>query len=207
MYNLMDPVDLIKQNNVKPAFKKRTNSKLQTIYSKCLLTRKMVFPIACIGKNLNQIIDEKIRNEFEGKCVIEGYIKKDSSKIISYSSGVVERGNTVVFEVVFECYVCFPVEGMLISCIVKNVVKSGIRAESSTEVPSPVIVFVAKDHHFNIQHFNDIKIGDTISVRVIGQRFELNDKFVSIIGQYVKEKEPFAKQPSKQPRIVIENND
>jgi DNA-directed RNA polymerase subunit E'/Rpb7 len=209
MYNIMNSVASVEPVAVKNVFKKRIDAKYQTIYSRCLLTRKLVLPIACIGKNLDQVIDEKIRNDFEGKCVVEGYIKQGSSKIISYSSGVVERGNTVVFVVVFECNVCFPVEGMLISCIVKNVVKSGIRAESSTEVPSPVVVFVAKDHHFNIQHFNDIKEGDTINVRVIGQRFELNDKFVSIIGQYVKEKDHFAKQPTKAvlkpPRIVIEN--
>jgi hypothetical protein len=57
-----------------------------------------------------------------------------------------------------------------------------------------------------MQQFNDIKVGDIINVRVIGQRFELNDKYVSVIGELVKEKEyipPKQKQQLK-PRIVIE---
>ena len=76
-------------------------------------------------------------------------------------------------------------------------------------MPSPVIVFIAKDHHYNIQKFNEIQVGDIINVRVIGQRFELNDKYVSVIGELVKEKEYQkpkqyqTKQPAK-PRIVIE---
>jgi len=187
-------------------FKKRRDNKLQNIYSRGLLTRKIVLPITVIGKNLDQVIEEYIRNNFEGKCVVEGYIKQNSTKIIRYSSGVIERGNNVVFEVVFECDICFPVEGMLISCAVKNVVKAGVRAEIANEEPSPIVVFVAKDHHYSSQYFNDIQVGDIITVRVIGQRFELNDKYVSIIGELVKEKEyvPKPKQPAK-PRLVIED--
>lgn len=187
-------------------FKKRKDTKLQNIYSRCLLTRKIVLPITFIGKNLDEVIEEYVHNNFEGKCVVEGFVKPNSCKIIRYSSGIIERGNNIVFEVVFECDICFPVEGMLISCVVKNVVKAGVRAESSSDVPSPVIVFVAKDHHFNMQQFNEIQVGDIINVRVIGQRFELNDKYVSIIGELVKEKEyiPKPKQTVK-PKLIIED--
>jgi DNA-directed RNA polymerase subunit E'/Rpb7 len=187
-------------------FKKRRDTKLQSIYSRGLLTRKLVLPITIIGKSLDEIIEESIRNNFEGRCLVEGYIKPNSAKIIRYSSGIIERGNNIVFEVVFECDICFPVEGMLISCSVKNIVKAGIRAEVANEVPSPVVVFVAKDHHFSNQQFNEIQVGDIITVRVIGQRFELNDKYVSIIGELVKEKEYFQKQKIVgKPRIVIED--
>jgi DNA-directed RNA polymerase subunit E'/Rpb7 len=186
--------------------KKKRDNRLQSVYSRCLLTRKIVLPIISIGKNLKETIEENIQANFEGKCVVEGYIKQNSSKIITYSSGTIERGNLVSFEVVFECDVCFPVEGMLISCTAKNITKAGIRAESATDVPSPVVVFVAKDHHYLSTYFNEIKEGDKITVKVIGQRFELNDKYISIIGELVKEKE-FVQQKTKQtakPRLVIE---
>ena len=187
-------------------FKKRRDTKLQNIYSRSLLTRKIVLPINYIGKNLDDIIEEYIHNNFEGKCVVEGYVKPNSVKIIRYSSGLIERGNNIIFEVVFECDICFPVEGMLVSCIVKNIVKAGIRAESSNEMPSPIIVFVAKDHHFTNQQFNEIQVNDTITVRVIGQRFELNDKYISIIGELVKEKDYVSKPKQNfKPRLVIEN--
>ena len=184
--------------------KKRRDTKLETIYSRGLITRKIVLPINSIGKNIREVIEQNIQTTFEGKCIAEGYIKPESSKIVTYSSGVVDRGNYVSFEVVFECDVCFPVEGMLIQCVAKNITKAGIRAESANEFPSPIIVFIAKDHHYNVANFADIKEGDKITARVIGQRFELNDKFISIIGELVKEKDPQKfKQPSK-PRLVIE---
>ena len=183
---------------------KRKETKLTTIYSRCLITRNIVLPITNIGKNIKEVIEENIKSNFESKCLVEGFIKPNSAKIITYSSGIIYRGSSVSFEVIFECEVCFPVEGMLVSCVAKNITKAGIRAESATEVPSPVVVFIAKDHHYNVSHFNDVKEGDKINVRVIGQRFELNDKFVSIIGELVKEKE-FIPTENKKPRIVIQD--
>ena len=183
---------------------KRKEAKLISIYSRCLITRNIVLPITNIGKNIKEVIEENIKSNFESKCLVEGFIKPNSAKIITYSSGIIYRGSSVSFEVIFECEVCFPVEGMLVSCVAKNITKAGIRAESATEIPSPVVVFIAKDHHYNVSHFNDVKEGDKINVRVIGQRFELNDKFVSIIGELVKEKE-FVPTENKKPRIVIED--
>jgi len=187
--------------------KKRRENRIQTVYSRCLITRKIVLPITSIGKNLQEVIDDNIKSSFEGKCVVEGYIKPNSSKIITYSSGIIERGNNISFEVVFDCDVCFPVEGMLIQCVAKNITKAGIRAESATDVPSPVVIFIAKDHHYNVPQFADIQEGDKLNIRVIGQRFELNDKYISIIGELVKEKD-FTQQRPRQnvkPKIIIED--
>ena len=180
--------------------------KIRDIYSRCLITRNIGLPITAINKNIKETIESQVSSQFEGKCINEGYVKLGSSKIITYSSGIIERGTNILFEVLFECMVCFPVEGMLLSCIAKNITKAGIRAESANDIPTPVVVFIAKDHHYNIAHFNDVKEGDKINVRVIGQRFELNDKYVSIIGELVKpsvEKEFL--EGKKMPRIVIED--
>jgi len=182
--------------------KKKKDNRIQTVYSRCMLTRKIVLPISSIGKTLKENIEENIKSVFEGKCVVEGYVKLHSTKILTYSSGIIQGGNKVTFEVVFECDVCFPVEGMIVPCIAKNITKAGIRAESANDIPSPIVVFLAKDHHFNLAYFAEVQEGDKINVRIIGQRFELNDKYISIIAELVKEKEiPFIKKP----RIVIED--
>lgn len=185
--------------------KRKKDTRIHTVYSRCLITRKIVLPINAIGKNLKETIEENIKNAYEGRCVVEGYVKPNSCKIITHSSGVIERGVNIVFEVVFECDICFPVEGMLVKCVAKNITKAGIRAESSEEVPSPVVVFIAKDHHYTNTHFSEVKEGDNITVRVIGQRFELNDKYISIIGELIKEKVPIQTKIPPKPRLVIED--
>ena len=195
------------ESSAKPQHKyKRRDNKLVSIYSRCLITKNVSIPITSIGKNIKETIEKVIAFNFEGKCLVEGYIKPKSSKIITYSSGLVERGINISFEVVFECEICFPVEGTLVSCVAKNITKAGIRAESSDEIPSPIILYLARDHHYNNKQFAKIEVNDTFNVRVIGQRFELNDKYVSIIGELVKpkpDKEGF-KNYSK-PKLVIED--
>ena len=195
------------ESSAKPQHKyKRRDNKLVSIYSRCLITKNISISITSIGKNIKETIEKIIAFNFEGKCLVEGYIKPKSSKIITYSSGLVERGINISFEVVFECEICFPVEGTLVSCVAKNITKAGIRAESSDEIPSPIILYLARDHHYNNKQFAKIEVNDTFNVRVIGQRFELNDKYVSIIGELVKpkpDKEGF-KNYSK-PKLVIED--
>ena len=113
-------------------------------------------------------------------------MKKNSIKIISYSSGKINNFG-VIYEVVFECYICFPVEGQLINCIATNITKAGIKG-SSIEKPSPFIVFVSRDHLASNKKFSDINENDQFVARIIGQRFELNDQYISIIAE-IKEKE------------------
>jgi hypothetical protein len=175
----------------KPFNKKGKENPIKPIYSRGLITRNVVLSITNIGKNIKETLENSIIFNFEGKCLVEGFIKSGSTKIITYSSGLIERGNQISFEIVFECDICFPVEGTKINCIAKNITKAGIRAESADDNPSPIVVFIARDHHYNNDAFNTIKEGDVTVIRVIGQRFELNDKFVSIIGELVKEKTDF----------------
>lgn len=181
---------------------KRRDLKIASIYSRSLITRNISLPINAIGKNIKEVLEENIAFSFEGKCLVEGYIKTGSVKLITYSSGLVERGNYVVFEIVFECDICFPVEGMLINCVAKNITKAGIRAESADAIPSPVVVFIARDHHYNNAQFASIQVDEKFMVRVIGQRFELNDKYVSVIGELVR---PRPDDLNTRPKIVIDD--
>ena len=185
----------------------KDSTKLSSIYSRCLITRTIVLPITAIGVNIREIIDKKIHDTYEGKCLVEGFIEKDSAKIISHSSGLIQRGTNISFVVVFECKACFPVEGTLISCVAKNITKAGIRAESLDEKPSPVVVFIARDHHYNSEQFNKIKEGDSFVARVIGQRFELNDKYVSIIAELKVERTKKGRGIKKPAEVMLQLNE
>jgi len=157
-----------------------------------------------IGKNTKGVLEHKIKDDIEGKCIVEGFVKTGSVKVLSYSSGEV-KGATIQFQVMFECQVCFPVEGMVIQCISKNITKAGIRAEIQGEDVSPIVCFVSRDHHINSTQFAAVKENDTIMVKVIGQRFELNDKFVSVLGELVVEREKNTNARTKKKKDNKEN--
>ena len=153
----------------------------QSLFTTALITKKIHVNIQNIGNNIKQTLEKMIASDIEGKCIVEGFIKNGSTKIMTYSSGLI-KGATVTFEVVYECSICSPVEGMTITCVAKNITKAGIRAETA-ESPSPVVIFVARDHHNTTPYFSEVKENDEITVKVIGQRYELNDKYISIIAE------------------------
>ena len=165
----------------KPKFN-RQNKQL-VVYAKTVLTSVVNIDMNKVGTNISQILHLKLIEQYEGKCSVEGYIKPGSIQINDFSSGLV-HANKVEFTVIFQCLVCFPVEGMEIMCIARNITKAGVRCDS-TEEPSPLIVFISRDHHYSNDAFANIKEGHVIRVKVIGQRFELNDTHISIIGELV----------------------
>jgi DNA-directed RNA polymerase subunit E'/Rpb7 len=151
-------------------------------YIPSILSMKIILSINEIGRNIKQNLERMIVSKTEGKCIVEGYIRPDSVRILTYSSGKVHLG-TVEFHTTFECMVCHPVEGMLVKCICKTITKAGIHAEVvDKKGNTPITVFVARDHHILNHLFEEVVENSTLIVSIIGVRFELNDSNICAIG-------------------------
>jgi hypothetical protein len=101
-------------------------------------------------------------------------------KIISHSAGAV-NGDKILFYVVFECMVCNPTEAMILEAKVMTITKAGIHAVVEDDE--------TLNHGFRgarppprRQTVQRRRRGTTISVRVIGSRFELNDQYICVIA-------------------------
>lgn len=186
------------------AQQQQDKSKIYGVYTQSMLNMKVSLSVKEVGKNMKQNLERKISKMTEGKCIPQGFIRPGSINIVTYSCGVVNN-DYVEFQVAFECMICYPMEGMLIECQSKTITKAGIHAEViDTDGTVPVIVFVARDHHFKEKDFANIKENAKITIRVIGVRFELNDPYISVIGKLVENQ----KQPDQfntKPRITIRN--
>ena len=176
--------------------KRSTPRKKDNIYNEMIINKTVSLPMQKVGANLISNINESIENEISGKCIKEGFIKPNSIKIINYSNGVLED-NYINFQVVIECEVCCPVEGQILKCSVKNITKAGIKAEIQNDENNPLVIFVARDHYLN-KNFSNLKENENIDVRVIGQRFELNDTQISVIGSLLDLKSPKTKLSIKE---------
>lgn len=197
----MKNTTIIKPKTEKKTFIKR-KIKTSNIYTNVMINRKIILDIAFIGDTLKSTLENVVKSQIEGLCINEGFVKPDSVRLLSYSSGILS-GSNVIFETVFECKVCCPVEGLLIECVTKNVTKAGIRAETNDD-PSPVVIFISRDHNYTSSYFNNVKEDETITVRVIGQRYELNDKYISIIAEIIEPPEEKLKK-KKVPKLVIKD--
>jgi hypothetical protein len=101
----------------------------------------------------------------------------------------------VMFKVQYYADVCNPVVETTITARVVNTNKFGILAECSIKTDTGdkhtvLEIIIAKNTNTLISEVNlqDIKTGDIVQVEVLGRKFELNDKKISIVGRIVKEK-------------------
>lgn len=137
---------------------------------------------AKIGKDMESYFQSYCETHIEGKCRNEGYIRPGKSSVVRYSAGLLQ-GADVDFMVVYEVHCCLPYEDMELSCIVKNINKIGIRC-IITEDDNPLVVFISAEQNAQME-MDKYKQGDTVRVRVLGNQFELNDTFITIIAEII----------------------
>ena len=166
-----------------------SNTANDSLYHPTLIQHKVCLPFSEIHdfNNLRGQLMRHVSAQMSGKCIAEGFVKPDSCNIRSHSVGIFAGGN-ISFNLEIECMLCCPEEGTVMKCVAKTVTQAGIRAHACTE-PSPVIIYISRDMHeassAQSRMMDSIKTDDTITMRVIGKRFELNDKHVSVIGEWL----------------------
>lgn len=173
-------LELLKQTYVDVA--KRKINRQKNIFTPIIDVQKIIVNANTIDKNIEIRLAKKLKEKLEMKCNKHGLIKEESINIMSVSSAVL-FGSKAEFHITFQALACNPIEGMIVESTIINITKAGIRAELTNVKKSPLIIFIARDHHSNSYHFNKAKEGDVINVKIIGVRFELNDAFVSVIGE------------------------
>lgn len=161
-----------------------------TVFTESILSRKVSLPITLIGNRTEDNLHGVLTAKYEGKCVDEGYIKPNSIKVVTFSAGIADSDHGI-FQVTFSCMLCNPVAGMHILCYAKSIHKGGVRAElnehSSLRNTTPMMIFLARDHHYHgVNELNDIQANDKLVVEITGVRFELNDTYIGVIAKYIK---------------------
>ena len=140
-------------------------------------------------KDIVNIIDEKLKRKIEGKCIKQGYVKKNSVKIINRSVGKIYDGHftgDIVYKIKFSVEVCNPPESQIIDCVVYNINKMGILAGiGKNPKDSPLTILLPRHQHQEKDLFKELSVGDSISVEIIGKKFELNDNKIHIVASLI----------------------
>lgn len=176
----------------------------QNIYNAEILNFKVKFKFNDLTQNLNEKFIQYAKKNIMGKCHKEGYISNNHVRIIDYSSALLD-GHNVYFNVNYEFMVCYPYEGMVLSCKIQNITKIGVKGVlSEDDNENPIIVFASRIHNESIlsdvdemdeennedidrNKINAIKINNIMKVKVIGFRFEINDPYLSVLGEIIKD--------------------
>ena len=159
-----------------------------SLYRAATIRYKLRMPFSEIGdfQTLNEDLTRRVSAQITGKCIPEGFVKPHSCTLRSHSVGAFSAGN-ITFNLEVGCMLCLPHEGDVIQCVAKTVTQAGIRAHACMD-PSPVVIYISREMQESSPEsrtIDSVKPGDRLLVKVIGKRFELNDRHVSIMGEWL----------------------
>jgi hypothetical protein len=163
--------------------KETTIVKDEHLYASNLIVETVSVKYEHCGRDMEKYFLLYARDQLEGRCIKEGYVRPETTKVVTYTSGGV-HGTIVEFRVLFMVQVCHPYEGMRLTCTVESVSKIGIRAVVR-KGQTPIVVYLTRELNPSI-YMEDYEIDQGIEVSVLGHRFEMRDPFISVLGFLLK---------------------
>lgn len=152
---------------------------MDPLFERRQLTKHVHIDSKFLQKNIQSSILAQLKLLYEGKCIPEGYIHKNSITIANYSLG---RANYIKggvdYDVVFQADICMPHVGQRFKAPVKLRSKVGIHAETP-----PIKVLIPRDLHLGNQEFEMVKADEDIEFEVIGAQFKQEDQNIVVVGK------------------------
>lgn len=176
---------------------------MEDLCIRSLLTEKIKLEPVYLTQNFKNEILNRLKLKIEGVCSKHGYIRKGSIELYKITPGCIEilslNGN-INYNVAFYADVCNPLVGNIIKgAKVVNMNRFGILAEArllEDQYATSVLEIIIAKNSVNILSeidLEEIQINQEVNVEVIGKKYNLGDKKISIIGRIVKE--PIKKEP------------
>ena len=150
-------------------------------YINTTIQQNITIPSNQLNENIDDMILDKIKDKIGNRCIKDGYVNRDTIKILSRTFGKINTSHfngNIKFEVLLSVDICNPLEGEKTRCKVISINKMGILAENN-----PLTIVIARQHHSDKSDLDNIHIGDTIEATIIAKRFELYDDKITVICQ------------------------
>jgi DNA-directed RNA polymerase subunit E'/Rpb7 len=155
---------------------------MDNIYTTELINDKIKIHLKNINENIVKTIEELLENKYGGLCIRNGYVKKGSIKLISYSLPLINN-EYYIFNVVYSAEICNPVKNMIVKCKVDTIVlKAGIEGYlyNESKETSPIIVYLSKDYYYDNTKFLELKEDDIFTGKIITTEYTLYDPYITV---------------------------
>ena len=173
------------------------------IYSTILINKPIILESKNIKKNINSKLLSMFKTQYEGKCLNEGYLKEDSSKLLTRTVGSVVKNSfsgALRFECVFEVQICNPFPQQRIKCKISKTNELGLMC-----IHEPLQIIIPKTLHNNKALFNELGVGDEVEVIVIVKKYNLYDKTIYVTGKLSND--PEKKVNKKEVNKIVEEEE
>lgn len=157
------------------------------MFERRVLRRHVQVPAKYLQSNMQSSILAKLKEKYQGRCLEEGYVQKDSCVIRNHSVGRVPYldAGVVDYNVEFEADVCLPHPGQTFKGTISNKSKAGLHID----LP-PLKVLVPRDLHLGHSKFEVLNIGEEATFIVIGSQFTQGDDTIVVVARLAPEDAP-----------------
>ena len=176
---------------------------MDPLFERRELTKTIHLNAKFIQKNIQSSLLAQVKMSYEGRCLSEGYIERNSITVVEYSVGKINyiRGG-VDYSVRFQADICMPHVGQKFKAPVKLRSKIGIHAETP-----PIKVLLPRDLHFDNPDFDNINENDEVEFEVIGSQFKQHDDNIVVVGKLLMKVKPDTEQPMLSSMMIPEVQD
>lgn len=152
---------------------------MDPLFERRELVRNVHLDAKFLQRNIQASLLAQLRMKFEGVCVAEGYIQRQSITIVEHSMG---RMNMIKggldYAVRFQGDICMPHPGQTFRAPVVLKSKIGVHAETT-----PIKVLLPRDLHIGNASFEDVEEGQDIEFEVVGSRFQQGDDSIVVLAK------------------------
>ena len=149
------------------------------------LQKSIVLKANQLNKNIDANLLKVFKKEYEGRCISEGYVIPDKTKLLKRSVGNSRSSHFTgdfTFDSLFKVELYNPVRDNIIECNIQRINELGIQS-----IVGPMQIVVPKELHYDKSLFKDLKPGDKIKVSVIARRFDLFDTVIYLTAKLAKD--------------------
>lgn len=135
-------------------------------------------------QSFDGLLLKKLKTQLEGRCSQHGFVVADSLVILSRSLGYAEKGrftSDFLYYVKAQGRVLNPPEGLQLEGEVIRKNKMGMYVI----VNDAIRIMIPRDLHIGNVEFDEVEIGEKISIEIKKSRFQVNDSHILSIGQFL----------------------
>lgn len=169
------------------------------LYTPLLLREKIVLKPESLHSEFEADILAILKRKYEGICSHNGYIKPDSIEIATVSPGHVRsfslNGDTE-YKVTFRAKICSPCNGSVLEARVISINRLGIMAvvddpDTGAQILEIVVIRGFDGVKVNVadvdRRIDLVQVGHRLRIEVMGKRFQLGDRKITVVGKIVFE--------------------
>ena len=163
---------------------------MKDIVRNWLKTKEIHINSKDIRSTIGNAIDMKIKKDLEGMCCEDGYVVKDSIKIVERSIGKIINVNNqskIMYSIKYTSSIISPAKGIELDCYINSVTKMGavayIKYDKITDFKdSPLLIIIPKTYSPDA---DTLELNKKYKIQVLATRLKYRANQIHIVAKLV----------------------